>query len=263
MITAAAITGRSSRNLLILRAGPRSVASTVASTTPLTIMASVSSESISCSFEWVSLATPHSLIALMSASEHGLVPGMRMTGTLLVPGGTRTGSRVSPGSARGLTCRCRAPADTGGMPRTVNWLARTLGYVWLGLLAFLVAPPNAPFALPAQIAGYVLLGFALLAWTVIEAYRSAPAARIWHLGAARGPRGDGRRRGVRVRRRRRRHGHGGLRVRGRDGRGRQQRPRGGPGRDRSGHTRDRGQRAGFRRQVSARCSGSRRSCCPA
>src|SRR6516165_3490366 len=47
MITAAAITGRSSRILLILRAGPRSVASTVASTTPLTIIASVSSESIS------------------------------------------------------------------------------------------------------------------------------------------------------------------------------------------------------------------------
>jgi signal transduction histidine kinase len=40
------------------------------------------------------------------------------------------------------------------MPRTVNWLARALGYAWLGLLAFLVAPPSAPFALPVQIAGY-------------------------------------------------------------------------------------------------------------
>src|SRR6516225_12249235 len=80
MITAAAIKGRSSRILLILRAGPRSVASTVARTTPLTIIASVSSESISHSFEWVSLTTPHSPIALVSASEHGLVPGMRMTG---------------------------------------------------------------------------------------------------------------------------------------------------------------------------------------
>ena len=55
------------------------------------------------------------------------------------------------------------------MPRTVNWLARALGYAWLGLLAFLVAPPSAPFALPVQIAGYVLLGLALLAWAVLEA----------------------------------------------------------------------------------------------
>jgi signal transduction histidine kinase len=63
------------------------------------------------------------------------------------------------------------------MPRTVNWLARALGYAWLGLLAFLVAPPSASFALPVQIAGYVLLGLALLAWAVIEAYpASHPAA---------------------------------------------------------------------------------------
>ena len=76
------------------------------------------------------------------------------------------------------------------MPRTVNWvnwLARTLGYVWLGLLAFLVAPPTAPFALPTQIAGYVLLGLALLAWTVTEAYPPA-AARYgtWALPVVRG-----------------------------------------------------------------------------
>ena len=62
------------------------------------------------------------------------------------------------------------------MPRTLNWLARTLGYVWLGLLAFLVAPPSAPFALPVQIAGYVLLGLALLAWAVIDAYPASPPA---------------------------------------------------------------------------------------
>lgn len=61
------------------------------------------------------------------------------------------------------------------MPRTLNWLARTLGYVWLGLLAFLVAPPSAPFALPVQIAGYVLLGLALLAWAVMDAHPPAAA----------------------------------------------------------------------------------------
>jgi signal transduction histidine kinase len=76
------------------------------------------------------------------------------------------------------------------MPRTVNWvnwLARTLGYVWLGLLAFLIAPPTAPFALPVQIAGYLLLGLALLAWTVMEAY--PPAATrygTWALPVVRG-----------------------------------------------------------------------------
>jgi signal transduction histidine kinase len=76
------------------------------------------------------------------------------------------------------------------MPRTVNWLARTLGYVWLGLLAFLIAPPSAPSALPVQIAGYVLLGLALLAWAVLEAYpASSPAtARYgsWVLPVLRG-----------------------------------------------------------------------------
>jgi signal transduction histidine kinase len=73
------------------------------------------------------------------------------------------------------------------MPRTVNWLARTLGYVWLGLLAFLLAPPTAPFALPVQIAGYALLGLALLAWTVLEAHPPT-AARYgtWALPVIRG-----------------------------------------------------------------------------
>ena len=61
------------------------------------------------------------------------------------------------------------------MPRTLNWLARTLGYVWLGLLAFLIAPPSAPFALPVQIAGYALLGLALLAWTVLDFVPAATA----------------------------------------------------------------------------------------
>jgi signal transduction histidine kinase len=61
------------------------------------------------------------------------------------------------------------------MLRTVNPLARALGFVWLGLLAFLIAPPSAPSALPAQIAAYAVLGVALLAWTVQEAYPAAAA----------------------------------------------------------------------------------------
>ena len=73
------------------------------------------------------------------------------------------------------------------MLRTVNALARALGFVWLGLLAFLIAPPSAPYALPVQIACYAVLGLALLAWTVLEASPAA-AARYpaWTLAVARG-----------------------------------------------------------------------------
>src|SRR5580698_5672892 len=73
------------------------------------------------------------------------------------------------------------------MQRTVNALARALGFVWLGLLAFLIAPPSAPYALPVQIAGYAVLGLALLAWTLVEAF---PAAALrypaWALPVLRG-----------------------------------------------------------------------------
>jgi signal transduction histidine kinase len=73
------------------------------------------------------------------------------------------------------------------MLRMVNALARALGFVWLGLLAFLIAPPSAPYALPVQIACYAVLGLALLAWTVLEASPAA-AARYpaWALSVLRG-----------------------------------------------------------------------------
>jgi len=73
------------------------------------------------------------------------------------------------------------------MLRTVNALARALGFAWLGLLAFLIAPPTAPYALPVQVACYAVLGLALLAWTVLEASPAA-AARYpaWALPVARG-----------------------------------------------------------------------------
>ena len=73
------------------------------------------------------------------------------------------------------------------MLHTVNALARALGFVWLGLLAFLIAPPSAPYAMPVQIACYAVLGLALLAWTVLEA---SPAAAgrypAWALPVGRG-----------------------------------------------------------------------------
>jgi signal transduction histidine kinase len=51
--------------------------------------------------------------------------------------------------------------------RTINLLARAAGFAWLGVLAFLVAPPKSPGAMQVQIAGYTLVGAALLAWTLL------------------------------------------------------------------------------------------------
>jgi signal transduction histidine kinase len=70
------------------------------------------------------------------------------------------------------------------MLRTVNALARALGFVWLGLLAFLIAPPSAPYALPVQVACYAVLGLAMLAWTVMEA--SPERYPAWAQPVARG-----------------------------------------------------------------------------
>jgi signal transduction histidine kinase len=59
------------------------------------------------------------------------------------------------------------------MLRTVNWLARALGFAWLGVLAFLLAPPPGAAAMLVQVAGYCLLGVALLAWALIEVHPAA------------------------------------------------------------------------------------------
>lgn len=59
------------------------------------------------------------------------------------------------------------------MLRTVNWVARALGYSWLGVLAFVLVPPHRSSALAVQIAGYCLLGAALVAWTLIDLHPGA------------------------------------------------------------------------------------------
>jgi hypothetical protein len=56
------------------------------------------------------------------------------------------------------------------MLRTVNWVARTLGFAWLGLLAFQLAPPHGTAAAVVQVAGYCLLGLALVALALAEAH---------------------------------------------------------------------------------------------
>jgi signal transduction histidine kinase len=66
------------------------------------------------------------------------------------------------------------------MPRTVNWLIRAFGMVWVGVLTFLVPSRDAaghpvPYAMPVQAASYGLLVLTFLAWTLIDF--PPPAAR--------------------------------------------------------------------------------------
>ena len=63
------------------------------------------------------------------------------------------------------------------MLRTVNWVTRALGFAWLGLLAFLLAPPHGAAATLVQAAGYCLLGLALVAMALMEA---RPVAARYH-----------------------------------------------------------------------------------
>jgi signal transduction histidine kinase len=81
-----------------------------------------------------------------------------------------------PGSGAAAGYRLAWPADTGGMPRTVNWVARFLGYVWIGLLTFLLVPPHGRAALVVQIVGYTVLGLGLLGLILVEALSARPAA---------------------------------------------------------------------------------------
>jgi signal transduction histidine kinase len=81
--------------------------------------------------------------------------------------------RPAPGLTRGTACR----ADTGGMLRTVNWVARGLGFAWLCVTAFVLAPPREALSAPVQIAGYCLVGAALLAWTVLDLHPVAARYR--------------------------------------------------------------------------------------
>jgi signal transduction histidine kinase len=66
------------------------------------------------------------------------------------------------------------------MLRTVNWVARGLGFAWIGVLTFVPSPPHGPYAVPVQIAGYCLLGLGLLAWTATDLH---PAAKPYQARA--------------------------------------------------------------------------------
>jgi signal transduction histidine kinase len=87
------------------------------------------------------------------------------------------GSRTGPDEGASGAPRLSWPGDTRTMLRTANWLSRVAGFAWLGVLAFVLVPPSTPAALPVQIAGYCLLGVALLAWTLIDLYPAAAQHR--------------------------------------------------------------------------------------
>jgi signal transduction histidine kinase len=55
------------------------------------------------------------------------------------------------------------------MPGIVNWLARVVGFAWLGIVAFVLFPARGSYALPVQVACYCLLGTALVAWALTDA----------------------------------------------------------------------------------------------
>jgi len=64
------------------------------------------------------------------------------------------------------------------MPRSVNWVIRASGLVWIGLLTFLVPARGAsghllPYALPVQIAGYCVLVLTFLAWALVDYHPAA------------------------------------------------------------------------------------------
>lgn len=59
-------------------------------------------------------------------------------------------------------------AILGCVLRRVNWIARAAGFAWIGILAFVIFPPQGSFEVAAQTAGYAVLGGCLLALTVLE-----------------------------------------------------------------------------------------------
>jgi signal transduction histidine kinase len=68
------------------------------------------------------------------------------------------------------------------MLRTVNWVARSLGYAWIGVLTFVLVPPHGPLAVPFQVTGYSVIGLCMLAWGLIDGYPPAMRYRRPGLG---------------------------------------------------------------------------------
>jgi signal transduction histidine kinase len=65
--------------------------------------------------------------------------------------------------------------------RAVNWLARELGFAWLGVFAFVIAPPSGAVAAVAQIVCYALAGLAFAAWALVDLHPAAAPHQRWAL----------------------------------------------------------------------------------
>jgi hypothetical protein len=59
------------------------------------------------------------------------------------------------------------------MLSTLNWVARGLGFAWVGVVAFVLVPPHGTLNLAVQIAGYCLAGAAALAWMLMDTHPAA------------------------------------------------------------------------------------------
>ena len=64
----------------------------------------------------------------------------------------------------------------------VFWLIRFAAFVLIGILA-LINPPHSPAERAVQIAGFLVIGAALLAWLLVERF---PRYRTWGLPIALG-----------------------------------------------------------------------------
>ncbi len=65
------------------------------------------------------------------------------------------------------------------MQRTVNWVARALGFAWIGLFTFLIAPPHGSLAWAVQIAGYSLAAAGLVGWSLADLENAVTRYKSW------------------------------------------------------------------------------------
>jgi signal transduction histidine kinase len=73
--------------------------------------------------------------------------------------------------------RSAGPGPAGAKLRWVNWVGRSLGFVWVGLLAFVFYPPSGRAALTVEAVGYGAAGLGVAAWIGMDAVRRATPYR--------------------------------------------------------------------------------------
>src|ERR1700689_5725665 len=65
------------------------------------------------------------------------------------------------------------------MQRRGDWAPRALGFVWIGLFTFLIAPPHGSLAWAVQIAGYSLAAAGLVGWSLADLDSAASKYQAW------------------------------------------------------------------------------------